>query len=289
MHEHGKCDGNGSTRSESRQLDQPFAGMRLVLTLPRHRMSPLLLSMLALGAEVVPLPVLRLELPSDLTDLDDVIRGLGGYDWLVFTDEDTVVAFFERFFGLFEDMRELGPARIAAVGVRTAQRVRAFHLKADVVCTCPPGPAVAKAIDAYETVVNLKVCVLRGETVMHEITKALEARGAIVDEVQCYQLALETNVPAGLFERVQSLGADWILFTSPEAVRRFQEQYGLVSLVARFPNMKLASIDGPTTDALRALRLEPTVQAAEQTAAGLCAAVEAYVRKSVRLDGPPQP
>lgn len=289
MHASKKSEKNGSTGSTSLQLDQPFAGLRLVLTFPRQRMSELLPAMLAMGAEVVPLPVLRLEPPADLTDLDEVIRGLGGYDWLVFTDEDAVDAFFGRFFELFEDMRELGPARIAAVGIRTAQRIRAFHLKADVVCACAPGPAVAKAIDAFETVVNLKVCVLRGAMEMREISRAMEARGAIVDEVQCYQLAVETNVPTGLLERVRSLGADWILFASPEAVQHFQEQYGLVSLMTRFPHLKLASIDGPTTDALRALRLEPVVQAVEQTAAGLCAAVEAYVRKSTHRDAPSRP
>ena len=42
-------------------------------------------------------------------------------------------AFFELFFKAFEDLRDIGGVRIAAVGPATAEKLRALHLKVDAI------------------------------------------------------------------------------------------------------------------------------------------------------------
>ena len=54
------------------------------------------------------------------------------YDWIVFTSPNGVTAFFDLFYKLYDDAREIGGVRIAAIGPATAQRVRDFHLKVDL-------------------------------------------------------------------------------------------------------------------------------------------------------------
>ena len=54
------------------------------------------------------------------------------YDWIVFTSVNGVDAFFEMFFKLYDDAREIGGAKIAAIGPATAQRVKEFHLHVDL-------------------------------------------------------------------------------------------------------------------------------------------------------------
>ena len=53
-----------------------------------------------------------------------------------------VDAFFEMFFKLYDDAREIGGAKIAAIGPATAQRVKDFHLHVDL----QPEEFVAEAV-----------------------------------------------------------------------------------------------------------------------------------------------
>jgi uroporphyrinogen III methyltransferase/synthase len=62
----------------------------------------------------------------------DALLELNAYDWLVFTSVNGVTAFFDMFFRRFQDMRDIGGARIAAVGPATAAKLRELHLQVDL-------------------------------------------------------------------------------------------------------------------------------------------------------------
>ncbi|MEO8585775.1 MAG: uroporphyrinogen-III synthase, partial [Acidobacteriota bacterium] len=95
-----------------------------------------------LGAEVIELPTIRIEPPSDLRAFAELVQDAHGYDWIVFTSPNGVTAFFEMFYKLYDDARDIGGVRIAAIGPATAQRVRDFHLKVDL----QPDEFVAEAV-----------------------------------------------------------------------------------------------------------------------------------------------
>ncbi|MCW3022737.1 MAG: cobA, partial [Conexibacter sp.] len=71
-----------------------------------------------------------------------------------------------------------------------------------------------------------------------------------------------------------ALEADWATFTSASSARFFCEAAGGADAV-RDSGLQLASIGPITTEALRELGLEPDVEAAEHTPAGLVAALVA--------------
>ena len=62
----------------------------------------------------------------------DALLELNSYDWLVFTSANGVTAFFDLFFKRFQDLRDIGGARIAAVGPATAAKLRELHLQVDL-------------------------------------------------------------------------------------------------------------------------------------------------------------
>ncbi len=62
----------------------------------------------------------------------ELVQDAHAYDWIVFTSPNGVTAFFEMFYKLYDDAREIGGARIAAIGPATAQRIKEFHLKVDL-------------------------------------------------------------------------------------------------------------------------------------------------------------
>jgi uroporphyrinogen III methyltransferase/synthase len=111
---------------------RPLSGKRIVVTRSRKQASALSSKLRALGADVFELPTIRIEPPSDLRSFAELVQDAHGYDWIIFTSTNGVEAFFEIFFKLYDDAREIGGAKIAAIGPATAQRVKDFHLHVDL-------------------------------------------------------------------------------------------------------------------------------------------------------------
>src|SRR5213078_682775 len=122
--------------------NRSLSGKRIVVTRTRKQASVLSNKLRALGAQVIELPTIRIESPSDLRAFAELVQDSHVYDWIVFTSANGVDAFFEIFFKLYDDAREIGGARIAAIGPATAQQVKDFHLHVDL----QPEEFVAEAI-----------------------------------------------------------------------------------------------------------------------------------------------
>jgi uroporphyrinogen III methyltransferase/synthase len=228
-----------------------------------------------LGAQVLEIPTIRFEAPTNREALVDALLELNAYDWLVFTSANGVVRFFEYFFRQFHDMRDLGGARIAAVGPATANKLKELHLQVDLMPEEAIGSKIADEFAKFETIENLKICLLRAEVANSDLPKALEELGAIVDDVACYKTVPETDDVTGAAASLQKDGADWVLFTSPSTVENFHARFDLPALTKQFLRMRLASIGPETSKALQALNLKPAVEAREHTLDGLIAAMRA--------------
>jgi uroporphyrinogen III methyltransferase/synthase len=198
-----------------------------------------------------------------------VFLELGTYDWLVFTSSNGVNAFFRYFFAGFDDLRAIGNVRLAAVGPGTAARLKELHLRVDVMPEEALGVKVAKAINQFENVENLKICLLRAEDANPDLPAALNELRAIVDDIAVYKTVAEMEDVTGAGARLLAEGADWITFTSASTVEKFHERFDLPKLTAKFPQLKLATIGPETTKALTALGLKPTVEAKPHTTEGL--------------------
>ena len=108
-------------------------------------------------------PASNAAVPSQPQHLLDALLELNSYDWLVFTSANGVTAFFEYFFRAFKDMRDIGGVRIAAVGPGTAAKLRELHLQVDLMPEEAIGVKIAKEFEKFETIENLKICLLRAE------------------------------------------------------------------------------------------------------------------------------
>jgi uroporphyrinogen-III synthase len=135
------------------------------------------------------------------------------------------------------------------------------------------GKKIASAFAKFQTIENLKMCLLRAEVADPDLPKALEELGAIVDDIAIYKTVAETEDPAGAGAALLESGADWITFTSGSTVEHFHARFDLPKLLKKFPQMKLASIGSETSKAIRVLGVEPTLEAKEHTTDGLIAAL----------------
>ena len=129
------------------------------------------------GAEVLEIPVIKTVLPSEPKLITDALLELNSYDWVVFTSANGVTSFFELFFRAFDDMRDIGGVRIAAVGPGTAAQLQALHLKVDVMPKDHLATEIVSALTHYESIENLKILLLRAEVSTPELPKKLEELG----------------------------------------------------------------------------------------------------------------
>ena len=244
-------------------------GQRIVVTRTREQASQLSRELLELGAEVLEIPTIRIEPPSNHRSIVEALLELNTYDWLVFTSPNGVSMFFELFFKKFEDMRDIGGVRIAAVGPGTAAKLKELHLRVDLMPEEYVTSKIAGAFAKFESVENLKILLLRAEVANPELPKALEEMGAIVDDVPCYKTVPETEDRNGAAARLLESGADWITFTSSSTVENFHARFDLPKLLQQFPKTKLASIGPETSKAITALGLDPTIEAKAHNIDGL--------------------
>ena len=98
---------------------RPLFGQRIVVTRTREQASELARQLADLSAEVLEIPTIKIVPPSRPADLADALLELNSYDWIVFTSPNGVTTFFEYFFRAFDDLRDFGGMRIAAVGPAT--------------------------------------------------------------------------------------------------------------------------------------------------------------------------
>ena len=180
---------------------------------------------------------------------------LNSYDWLVFTSANGVTAFFDIFFRRFQDLRDIGGARIAAVGPATAAKLRELHLQVDLMPEEFIGKKIAAAFQKYQHIENVKMCLLRAEVANPELPDALEELGAIVDDIAIYKTVAETEDRTGAAAKLLEHGADWITFTSSSTVEHFHARFDLPKLLKKFPQMKLAFVEFDADDLAHAVFL----------------------------------
>jgi uroporphyrinogen III methyltransferase/synthase len=234
---------------------RPLFGQRIVVTRTREQASELSRQLSEMGAEVLEIPTIRIVPPDEKQPLLEMMKGLGEYDWIVFTSPNGVIAFFDYFFKAFDDVRALGNLRIAAVGPATAAKLKELHLRVDVMPEEYLTKKVTRAIGDFESIENLRFLLARAQVANRELAKELEDRGAIVDDIAVYKTVPETEDITGAAAKLLEGGADWITFTSSSTVENFHARFDLPKLITRFPRIKLASI-GPETSKAIAARIE---------------------------------
>jgi len=250
---------------------RPLFGKRIVVTRARRQAGKLSARLRELGADVIELPTIRIEPPSDLREFAELVQDAHSYDWIVFTSVNGVDGFFEIFFKLYDDAREIGGARIAAIGPATAQRVKEFHLQVELQPAEFVAEEIIKEFEKAGGVENLRILIARAEKARDLLPKKLSGMGAIVDEAFAYRTVPETHDVTGAQRRFSTEGADLITFTSSSTVENF------LDLKLPWPaGMKVASIGPITSATARARGLSVDVEATRHDLAGLIEAIRKF-------------
>ena len=259
---------------------RPLSGKRIVVTRTRAQAGVLSRELRLLGADVSELPTIRVEPPSDLRAFAELVQDAHAYDWIVFTSPNGVTAFFDLFYKLYDDAREIGGARIAAIGPATAQRVKDYHLHVDLQPDEFVAEALVREFQKAGGVENLRILIARAEKARDVLPRELSTLGAIVDEGFAYRTVPETRDFTGARRRLLEEGADMITFTSSSTVDNF------LALGLPWPEgMKIASIGPITSKTVREHGLEVAIESRRHDIPGLVETIRNFYQKEKSTNG----
>jgi uroporphyrinogen III methyltransferase / synthase len=253
---------------------RPLFGQTIVVTRTRQQASELSEKLAELGANVLEAPTIELFPPSDWKPVDDSLRRLGEYDWIIFTSANGVRFVKQRLAHLRLDARSFGHAKIAAVGNATASAVRdELFLTVNLIPESFIAEALADEFAARNEIAGKKFLLLRADIARPLVRERLIAGGAAsADDVAVYETRTAKSLPAEVLDALAEKNVNWITFTSSSTADNFAQLLG-PNYAAKLEGVKSASIGPITTAKLQQLGLAPTVQAANFDIEGLVAAI----------------
>jgi uroporphyrinogen III methyltransferase/synthase len=271
--------GAASLRDKVNWFEQlPLFGRRIVVTRTRQQASALAARLTALGAEVIEAPTIELA-PGEPGPIDEALRNLSRYSWLIVTSVNGVEALVREMRQRGLDARTVGHLRIGAIGSSTAEALGKYFLKADVVPDAFVAEALAEALRAADTFAGKRVLLFRADIARPALVHALQQLGAVCDDVTAYKIQRPAALPEGLKESLAAGKVDWITFTSSSTFANLRELLGEDGETL-LRDIKIASIGPVTSETIRNAGLEPAVEARPYTIEGLVEAIVAAERKT---------
>jgi uroporphyrinogen-III synthase len=241
---------------------------RVLVTRPRGQASALAERLEAVGATPILIPTIEIAPPSSYRSLDSALAALRSYDWLIFTSANAVAIFAER-------ARSMGlhphPRRIAVIGPATARAVQEIlNLPVDHM------PARSVAEDFAESLLTeaagASILIVRAVVARDVLATALKGVGARVTIANAYTNIIPEDSLAAIQQLFATNPPDAITFTSASTAQNLRTLLGAANLTIPAGTV-LASIGPITSQAMREVGLEPTVEAPEATIPRLVAAL----------------
>ncbi|MEO0509613.1 MAG: uroporphyrinogen-III C-methyltransferase [Verrucomicrobiota bacterium] len=256
-----------SQRSKTEWFEgQPLFGKRIVVTRAREQAGQLSRMIEESGAEVIELPFIEVKPSFEEKLVGEVFAGIAVYEWIVFTSANGVKTFFDLFYRAFDDIRCLGPMRIAAVGTATAREIEKHKLKVDFLPSKANAKVLVDELIKQEGMESVQVLVITGNQNREELVTRLEEEGrAIVDTLPLYQTSKTDLSDDPAAARYRKVGADAVLFTSSSTVRSFVDQQAALQLEDGARQPAFGSIGPMTTKTLQESDLPLGFEAAQSS------------------------
>ncbi len=277
---------------------KPLSGRRILITRAQHQAGSLYTALQSLGADVLAAPMIEIVPPDSYAPLDDALRNLARYDWLLLTSANGAAALRCRMEALGLSVSDYPSLQVCAIGPATAHTLQrqGWTLKAT------PKVYVAEAVvgalqDALhdpmpDCITGKRVLLVRAKVARDAIPAELTRLGAQVHVVEAYQ----TVMPPDAASQMKNIFAnatkfpDAVTFTSSSTVKHFFLLLHSAGWNALPQGMLVASIGPITSQTLREHGIEPEIEAQTHSIPGLVDVLTAYfsrkAKKIIRSDLP---
>jgi uroporphyrinogen III methyltransferase/synthase len=256
----------------------PLFGKRIVIT--RAQAGSLAQRIEALGGEVIEFPTIEIQPPADTTPLDEAIKNLNRYDWLIFTSDNGVQRFLERMAHCNRNASDLTFVKIAAIGPETAKRLKAAGVTN---CLVPASYQAEGILDVLQpqAMRGTRVLIPRAAKAREILPETLRQWGATVDVVEAYRTVIPPTDTGKLAAMLRHRKVDMVTFTSSSTVSNFARLFGGQGLAKILGETPIACIGPITKTTVEELNGVAVVVAPEFTIPGLVRAIVEYFQRSV--------
>ncbi|MBO0869812.1 MAG: bifunctional uroporphyrinogen-III C-methyltransferase/uroporphyrinogen-III synthase [Micromonosporaceae bacterium] len=230
----------------------------------------------AYGAIPCEVPTIAVEPPRTPAQMERAIKGLvdGRYAWVIFTSVNAVRAVWEKFAEHGLDARHFGGVKIACVGEVTADAVRAFGIRPELVpAEDQSSEGLLAEFSPFDEVLDPvgRVLLPRADIATETLAAGLTERGWEVDDVTAYRTVRAAPPPADIRDAIKTGGFDAVLFTSSSTVRN------LVGIAGKPHTRTVVAAIGPkTAETATEFGLRVDVQPAHASVGDLVEGLAAY-------------
>lgn len=242
-------------------------GKRILVTRSKKQAGKLANLLEDRGAIPVLLPTTDIADPEAFGPLDQALRKLKDFDWVVFTSANAVSAVAARMEAIGVPVESMNSRMLAVVGPATGETLQ-IHFRA---CDAMPDEHRAtNIVDSLGDVAGRKFLLPRGDLARPELPCALSLNGATVLEVIAYRTIQSPEA----CELKPEDRPDAITLASGEATRATVAKLREAGLSSWLEEIPIACIGPVTAEAIREEGFKPAVVADEYTIAGLLDALE---------------
>lgn len=257
----------------------PLSGKTVVVTRAAAQSEKLCEELAAKGVTVRLLPLIAIAPPESYAELDEALRRLEEFDWILFTSANAVQAVAGR-------QPELGGTRrpegrrplVAAVGPATAHAAEEAGFSVEYVAANHSGVGLAEEL--VESVRGKKVFLPRSDRANPELPAALKRHGAMVTEVVAYRTVPPSKADRDRVNESLNKEIDGILFFSPSAVQNFLALVDRKRLDKLQGRAVMVAIGPTTAGALSAAGMQRIAWATDTTPNAVLQALEGHLART---------
>jgi uroporphyrinogen-III synthase len=257
----------------------PLTGKAVVVTRAEGQSQELCAELRARGANVKQLPLIAFAPPESFAELDEALKRLKGFDWILFTSANAVQAVTRR----QRDLNGAAPAqselpKIAAVGPATSRAAEDAGFTVEYVAAEHSGLALAEELK--EEVRGKDVFLPRSDRANPDLPEALKRVGAKVTQVVAYRTVAPSKADRERVNNVLKDEVDGILFFSPSAVGNFLELVDKKRLEKLQGRTVMVAIGPTTAGALSAAGIARIAWATDTTTHAVIKALEGHLSRT---------
>ena len=223
--------------------DKPLFGKDVIVTRSRTQSSSLVSKISDLGGNPIEIPTIKINKIENNTELENEIKNISHYTYLVLTSKNAVEIFFNKLDEMNLDSRALANLKICAVGSATAKEIKNNGINPDIV----PEKFLAEYLfEELKSVLKStdKVLIPRAKNARDFLVNKI-SKICSVKEVHIYQTVLNNINKEEILKELNSLEEKYITFTSSSTVTNFVDIIGMDN-IDKLNKLKVISI-GPIT------------------------------------------
>ncbi len=245
-----------------------LTGKRILITRATVDAGPFRAMLEAEGATVCEAPMIKIEPARNPDPLDREIKErISRFGWILFTSVHAVEHFFSRLKGLGLDARALGKSKIAAVGDKTTEALRAYGLEPDLVPQNFHSRELLHELQEKYFVRGQKFLWPRADIAPLDLKTELEQAGAQVTDIILYHTVPDPEGEARVAEILAEGPLDYAVFTSGSGAKNFFK--GVSAKEVQQIQNKVVSIGPQTSQALKEFKVSVLAEAKQHNLDGL--------------------